>query len=409
MRLLPPKFSRLAGRAFYWNADSGSATAYVGGVATAITDINAGGKWYVNSAGTLVNAAAGSSYIHHVHNGTSYTPRGVLWEPAVQNLFTQSETLGAGGLANQVRASAGSNADTAPDGTATADRLIEDSTAGNTHYALTSAYTLTAASYVFGTFAKAGTRTKIELWNSTASKGKTFDLSAGTMSVGTLVAGVPNDAGMVKVGSYYYCWIAFTGTAAAHTIGVALNNGTTTTYDGDGASYATLWGHQLHLGSGPGSYIKSAGSATTRTADTASISSAFLTPIKGAFPLDIDYTPNGSTASNERVLAGCLDGSNNGFELYISTDAKLSLRWNNAAATLQSAALTWAAGTTYKLRMLVNGTTVTLYQDRTGASVASAAQAAGLTTIDTTFYMGQDRSGAKQANGAVRLIEAVPA
>jgi hypothetical protein len=102
------------------------------------------------------------------------------------------------------------------------------------------------------------------------------------------------------------------------------------------------------------------------------------------------------------VATGLLDtrsaGPDNGFALTVASN---KLTWIGEAGTpLQSAALTWVAGTQYTVMAVWNGTTVTLYRD--GASVATGAstQPAG----QTALKIGQLYDGSAPLDGHVANV-----
>ncbi len=115
----------------------------------------------------------------------------------------------------------------------------------------------------------------------------------------------------------------------------------------------------------------------------------------------VTFTPEWSTA-NSPTTAALLDTRsatpNNGFALTVASN---KLTWIGEAGTpLQSAALTWVAGTQYTVMAVWNGTTVTLYRD--GASVATGAstQPAG----QTALKIGQLYDGSAPLDGHVANV-----
>lgn len=179
----------------------------------------------------------------------------LLYSTLRTNVLYPSDTQFTGGIWNHTRTT-GTTGITDPSGGTKAVRVVEDGTAGASHITFASP-TLTAEVYTFSIYAKAGTRTKIELGDSGAGAGKTFNLSDGTMSVGLLVPGAPIAAGMISLpGGWYRCYITYTGSAAVTTVRCMLNNGSAVNYDGDGASYVDLFGVQIVKESTLSSYIR---------------------------------------------------------------------------------------------------------------------------------------------------------
>ncbi len=115
----------------------------------------------------------------------------------------------------------------------------------------------------------------------------------------------------------------------------------------------------------------------------------------------VTFTPEWATATSP-TTAALLDtrsaGPDNGFALTVASN---KLTWIGEAGTpLQSAALTWVAGTQYTVMAVWNGTTVTLYRD--GASVATGAstQPAG----QTALKIGQLYDGSAPLDGHVANV-----
>jgi hypothetical protein len=162
-----------------------------------------------------------------------------LVELVPYNLFTYSEMF-ANAAWSKVRSSISANAETAPDGTLTADKLIEDTTASNTHI-LVGGTVLTSATYTMGVYAKAAERTQIGLFNSSSSDVAYFDLSNGT-----IISSGTHTASIESLGNgWYRCNITST-TSTSIRVGVA--NGGVINYTGDGTSGIYLWGAQLVQG-----------------------------------------------------------------------------------------------------------------------------------------------------------------
>ena len=137
------------------------------------------------------------------------------------------------------------DATTAPNGTTTADLIVED-TATSAHFMRQSFTVAVGVNYTFTAHAKANQRTKCAL-HSTAdgtAKESLFDLSNGTV----ISTGVGQTASIISVGNgWYRCSITTTGASAISRrfevrIVDASNN---TTYTGDGTSGIYIWGADL--------------------------------------------------------------------------------------------------------------------------------------------------------------------
>lgn len=165
----------------------------------------------------------------------------------VRNLADHSEDFTRSNW-GKVAATITANATIAPDGTATADKLVENSAAAAPHYVrLNSVALVNGAEYSASIYVKAAERTRVHL---TLFNGSTDDITIYNLADGSIVSG----SGQIEsVGNGWFL-ISNTLTAAATTttnfaFQVQLNNGTTNVYDGDGSSGAFVWGGQWEIGS----------------------------------------------------------------------------------------------------------------------------------------------------------------
>lgn len=219
----------------------------------------------VNSAGLIISVGTGVA--RSAYDPTSLTYLGYLAEGARTNLCLQSQDLGTSWV--NTRTTNTLNSAVAPDGTTTADTLVEDATAASSHITATPNWTGTLAPYTFYVFAKASTRTKFALSVSSShvaggAQGN-FDLGAGTAGA------VTNCTNAIKAypNGWYLCSITYTPTAAvtaANFLNLADAAGSFS-YNGDGTSGMFFWGAQIELGSFPSSYIPTTTVAVTRNAD----------------------------------------------------------------------------------------------------------------------------------------------
>lgn len=148
------------------------------------------------------------------------------------------------------------NANTAPDGTVTADRIVEDTSTGG-HAVQRSFSYVSGSIYTFSGYFRAGPRTQVHLSLPVSAFGvltqAVFNLSTGVID---LTVGSPLGAAIEFVGSgWYRCslWKAATATAAGNAI-VRLYSGGGTGYTGDGTSYIMAWGLQVEVGAEASTY-----------------------------------------------------------------------------------------------------------------------------------------------------------
>jgi len=206
------------------------------------------------------------------HDPTTGESLGLLVEEQRTNLLLRSEELET--TWTTIRASVSANAIVAPNGSLTADKLVEDSTATNTHFIRQTSSVVSGTTYTLTVFAKAAERTQVNLQLTTGFPSTTHrvDLSTGS-TIDTAGSPVATSIQPVPDG-----WYRISITQVANlTTSVSQSNifisvGGTTVYTGDGTSGIYLWGAQLEVGSFPTSYIPTTTAAATRAADVASIS-----------------------------------------------------------------------------------------------------------------------------------------
>lgn len=190
------------------------------------------------------------------------TDRGLVIEAAVTNLTVASQNFG-GGDWTLGGTTVSADAATAPDGTTTADKLVEDGTTGQHRFYDVLGVTVAAATtHTWSIFVKASERTVVRLTNNNA-QGATFDLAANG-AVSNVVGGSITAAAVALVSGWFR--ISITGTTAGTTERLAINlvSGGATSYAGDGTSGAFVWGAQLEAGSAASSYVSTTTAAVTR-------------------------------------------------------------------------------------------------------------------------------------------------
>ena len=149
------------------------------------------------------------------------------------NQALQSQTFDNASWA-KTNATVTANAVTAPDGTATADKLVEAATVGAHYVGQTLAPVGIPA--VASVYAKAGERTQLAIQLGSSSAGY-FNLSNGTVVSGAS-AGI-SDAG----NGWYRCWVSGTPSNQNFLLYTAVAG--SVSYSGDSTSGIFIWGAQL--------------------------------------------------------------------------------------------------------------------------------------------------------------------
>ena len=152
---------------------------------------------------------------------------------------------------------------TAPDGSLTADKLVED-TVNSTHRAF-QLVALPSTKTAFSVYAKAAERSWLCLVDATIANGFAFfNLADGVL--GTIGANATAEITPVG-GGWYRCSIVVTlaGGGDSFNIRIATANGTTT-YTGDGTSGIYIWGAQLSNSASVDPYVYNPVAAPSSTA-----------------------------------------------------------------------------------------------------------------------------------------------
>jgi hypothetical protein len=224
----------------------------------------------------LLTAASGvARFDHNPFTGESL---GLLIEEQRANLLTYSEDFSQAAWA-KTNTSIESNIVVAPDGTLTADKIIE-STNNSAHELRRNSNASVSAltAYTQSIYVKAAERTlgSLQMIGNSGDSIINFDLSNGTVAVVSVSGGWSNNSATIEsVGNGWFL-ISHTATTNSGITGLnarlfvrsAAGN---TSYTGDGYSGIYIWGAQLEAGAFPTSYIPTVASQVTRSADAASM------------------------------------------------------------------------------------------------------------------------------------------
>lgn len=291
------QFLSTATAAYWANFDLQDGLAYAGGTTSSVSIVSVGNGWYrcsmsvtdsnsnphtigfvtsLNSARAPSTTLTTNCYLWGAQlsvgpyaldytpttSSAVYGPRfdydgsGVtIVEPVSTNLLLYSQEFeNAAWLKSNSSITA--NAIAAPDGTVTADKLVEAAT--TSVHSATQTVTF-AANFIYTTsvYAKAGERSFLIIQPTGDSRFAYYNLSNGT--VGT-VSGSPLSTQIQSVGNNWYrCTITVTspGATAANCILYSAATDGNATYTGDGTSGIFIWGAQLEVGSTATGYMVS--------------------------------------------------------------------------------------------------------------------------------------------------------
>lgn len=227
-----------------------------------------------NSIPVLQTASANVARFDH--NPITGESLGLLIEEQRTNLLTYSEQFDNAAWV-KTGATVTANTAVAPDGTLTADKLVED-TSVSSHYTLQNITPTASTNYTGTIFVKAAGRgfALFGLAGGGSDDFASINLSTGATAVvtGSLVA---HSATNVGNGWWRFSITKLTSSTAqlafdirTSTNGVWANQ----SYTGDGVSGIFVWGAQIETGAFPTSYIPTVASQVTRNADSASMTGA---------------------------------------------------------------------------------------------------------------------------------------
>lgn len=239
------------------------------------------------------------------------------------------------------------NATTAPDGTLSADKLVETTAAGvhNTGQSITTV----VAPYTFSTYIKAAERTFAIVYHTQSNAGIYVNLSDGTSGTAAGTS-APVSSSVTAVGNgWYRCSISVNATAASNFFGIySAPNSTTTSYTGDGTSGIYVWGAQLSNSASLDPYAYNPGAAPT--------SAAYYGP---RFDYDpVTLAPKGLLIEEQRT------------NLLLRSD-DLTTSWTASSATVTANSTTDPAGTTTADTLTSTGAGGRLTQNVTAPTTGS--------------------------------------
>jgi len=237
-----------------------------------------------HSAGGVLYASTASGALQSFASGElRRTDKGVLIEGARTNLFTYSQQLdlGSGAPWSHTGVTVTANATSAPDGTTTADKIVEVNAAGTPRIANGSLTVSAATAHTFSIYAKAAERDQIRIVQEGSATFSAYFLLTG---VGT-ISGLGGSAAATITAladGWYRCTLTWTTGGTNPQSYVATASGGSPIASGDNTKGLYLWGAQLEAASFPSSYIPTTTASATRAADVLTV------PVSGLdYPLSL--------------------------------------------------------------------------------------------------------------------------
>lgn len=364
-----------------------------------------------NAKGLIESVASGVPRIDY--DPITLACKGLLVEESRTNLLTYSEQFDNAAW-TKARATVTANAVVSPDGTVDADKLVEDTTASNTHEAYV-ARSGSNETTTFSVYLKSAERTKVKIEMSnfaTASCGAIFDLSAGSSindATNADYTSISSSIQSVGNGWFRCCITATKGSVnTTNNAYIGLINGSVQTYTGDGTSGIYIWGAQLEVGSFPTTYIPSAVTHTGRSSTATFIGSNGLIQTAASGVARYSYNPLNLSAAPALLLEETRTNL-----LTYSSELDNPVWGKQSGATITANTATAPDGTLTADTLTGNGSGS--YIDHTALSLTNGqkyaasfyAKAGTVSTVAAVFYGANFNAGGANINPQFDLASGV--
>ena len=336
--------------------------------------------------------------------------KGLFIEEQRTNLLTYSEQFNNSAWV-KTRTTITVNTIVAPDGTLTADKLVEDTQTG-AHIAVSGSGLSDNTDYTISVFAKAAERSYIYLAFITKGggiRGRIFNLIDGTSTQPSATGHSTPPSGYTITpvrNGWFKCTITHNSNIGANTGHFRAHIATdhdTFDYTGDGTSGIYIWGAQLEAGAFPTSYIKTEASQVTRAADIATMTGSnfsswyrqdegtlFADYVLGAGNVSIGVFGTDDTTSNNNNQMRYADGSQAQFAVTTGGVAQVNLAPSGYSTTGNyRRAVTYAANS---FNQAINGV------------LPSAEDTSGVVPVVTRALIGNEGASGNFLNGHIRRI-----
>jgi len=237
---------------------------------------------YFDADGVLQTAAINVPRI--AYDPVTHAHTGLMIEGAATNLLTYSAQFDNAAWSTKTNLTVTANSVTAPDGTVSADTIIEAAGSGQ-KYVRTPLTSVAAGTYTLSCYAKAYSGTRYLVLEFDGGGGETrrsfFDVANGTVTSNYNSA----VGSITSVGSgWYRCSVTVTMASASSSTWIYISNSSSSIsgYTGDGTSGLYVWGAQLETGSVATSYIATTSAQVTRAADVVTGSGLIYTDVPEA-------------------------------------------------------------------------------------------------------------------------------
>ena len=356
-------------------------------------------KYVLGSGGTIISYATDQPAFEFNDDG-SY--KGLLVEPAATNIALQSEdfstTWATGGDVTVT-----TNDTTAPDGTATADKLEITATGGD----IVQVITTSATTYTFSVWLKEGntTYTDISIIDSgTVNNRIRITWATGAVSV---VGGSPIATKINELSSGWFR-ISVTYTFPAGSAGDVITIYPAGESLGSSGDYVYAWGAQFETSPIATSYIPTTTASVTRNKDDITLGSAssLIGQTEGTIYMEVDW---GLATGITQDLLSANDGTENNRVVLtknINNEIRMFAQANSVVLTNQGESSSGYSGI-QKIAFAYKTDDFELYRNGSSISSDTSGSLAALATL-TNIDLGQNYNAANQANMHIRAVALYP-
>lgn len=272
-----------------------------------------------------------------------------------RNLLTYTEQFDNAGWI-KTRSSITTNSAVAPDGSSTADKIVED-TATGTHAVSQSVTIAATTAYTLTCYAKKSERPALVLQFPSTPFGATvlsyFDLETGTIGTFQNCTASISNAG----NGWYRCSITATSTVGgAGTVAIYASLTNTNSYSGDGTRGIFIWGAQLEVGLGASNYQRVVDATNyDQTIGTQYFANRAYGTTNTDYPANTQYSAivtGGVTFSESMDLEGRATIGYGDIELDNTTgalDAWLTWSWANKPVRVYIGDASWTKADFYQI------------------------------------------------------------
>jgi hypothetical protein len=323
---------------------------------------------------------------YDITNGVVEDTPHLLLEPSSTNLLTFSEDF-SGWTKQNITDTA--NATTSPDGANNGTQLTNTTTSSNYIYRQVTLSTSTA--YSISVFVKKGTSniTRLDVWDTTGSTQASIQLNLDTEAISVTTG----TASFVKYpNDWYRLKVSFTSSGSLGTTFYRIFNS-----DGVNGSYIYIFGATLEQQAYCTSYIKTAGTAITRAAETCNNSKPSVNSTEGVLYAEIQALASDSTAKEITISDGT---TNNRVIISYNTANQIRINYRNSSSNIFDQSNSTTITDFHKIAVKWKANDFSFYLD--GSEVASSTSGSVMSANTLTTVNFDDGAGTFDFYGKVK-------